>query len=84
VTSVVGLILWILGYLIDFNSPASLEEDQQSPATGNPELFSLNKIMFRNWGGCYDPNFMRFFAIFFAKNSKTNVLIKFLHTLALF
>jgi hypothetical protein len=39
------------------------------------------------WGRCYDHNFLRFLPIFAKKLaffSKTNVMIKFLHNLALF
>jgi hypothetical protein len=40
-----------------------------------------------SWGGCYDHNFLRFGTIFCEKIgvfSKTNVMIKILHNLALF
>jgi hypothetical protein len=41
-----------------------------------------------SWGRCYDHNFLRFLTIFCKKKlaflSKTNVMIKILHNLALF
>jgi hypothetical protein len=42
---------------------------------------------FHTWGRCYDHNFLRFLTIFCEKMaflSKTNVMIKILHNLALF
>jgi hypothetical protein len=52
-----------------------------------PAQSEKNKNDLTGWGRCYDHNFRRFSTIFRKKLaffSKTNVMIKILHNLALF